>query len=130
MAMNSRSFAEMGILSLSNNDCRSTSSLGDYLSFSSKTTIVVEYEFMHLISFPLEVKTLIKSLGWENFFVLRSRESTSYCPHVVRKFYHNLELLVPRILILCRSSSDIEYAFGLINLQRSLIFRWRRPHYE
>ncbi|CAL1355305.1 unnamed protein product [Linum trigynum] len=85
----------MGILSLSNEDCRSTASLGDYLSFTSKTAIVAEYEFIHLSPFPTEVKTLIKNLGWENFFVLRSRGSTSYCPHVVRKFYHNLQLSGP-----------------------------------
>ncbi|CAL1407931.1 unnamed protein product [Linum trigynum] len=85
----------MGILSSSNDDFRSTSNIGDYLSFSSKTTIVAEYEFIYLSPFPPEVKTLIKNLGWENFFVLRSRESTSYYPHVLRKFYHNLELSGP-----------------------------------
>ncbi|CAL1408254.1 unnamed protein product [Linum trigynum] len=85
----------MGILSLSNDDCRSTPSLGDYLSFTSKTSIVAEYEFIHLSPFPAEVKKLIKNLGWEKFIDLRSRGSTSYCPHVVRKFYHNLELSGP-----------------------------------
>ncbi|CAL1377560.1 unnamed protein product [Linum trigynum] len=85
----------MGILSLSNEDYRSTASLGDYLSFTSKTSIVAEYEFIHLSPFPEEVKKLIKNLGWEKFFDLRSRGSTSYCPHVVRKFYHNLELSGP-----------------------------------
>ncbi|CAL1402306.1 unnamed protein product [Linum trigynum] len=85
----------MGILTLSNDDCRSTPSLADYLSFTSKTSIVAEHEFIHLSPFPQEVKQLIKNLGWEKFFDLRSRGSTSYCPHVVRKFYHNLELSGP-----------------------------------
>ncbi|CAL1403464.1 unnamed protein product [Linum trigynum] len=85
----------MGILSLSNEDCRSTASLGDYLSFTSKTAIVAEYEFIHLSPFPPEVKMLIKNLGCEKFFDLRSRGSTSYCPHVVWKFYHNLQLSGP-----------------------------------
>ncbi|CAL1383088.1 unnamed protein product [Linum trigynum] len=95
MANKSRSFVEMGILSISNEDCRSTATLGDYLSFTRKTTIVAEYEFIHLSPFPPEVKTLIKNLGWESFFDLRSRGSTSYFPHVVRKFYHNLHLIGP-----------------------------------